>query len=150
MNEEYKKLKLIDLCARLLYDVMVDYEGHIYILNEIDPACKDIDYITVRIQDVERLMCAKSVMIENIKPFLRSMSSMTEEEKEELKTLFDAEEITSDSICYLEGGTLEEYLSHISYSFCSKIIDWLNRHHFDYRGLIEKGLALEAPEGTYK
>jgi hypothetical protein len=28
--------------------------------------------------------------------------------------------------------------------------DWLNAHHFDYRGLIEKGLALEAPEGMYK
>jgi hypothetical protein len=28
-------------------------------------------------------------------------------------------------------------------------IDWLNKHHFDYRGLIEKGLALEAPEGMY-
>ena len=27
--------------------------------------------------------------------------------------------------------------------------DWLNKHHFDYRGLIEKGLALEAPEGMY-
>ena len=74
---------------------------------------------------------------------------MTEEEKEELKTLFDAEEVTSDSICYLEGGTLVEYLSRISYSFCSEIIDWLNAHRFDYRGLIEKGLALEAPEGMY-
>jgi hypothetical protein len=29
-------------------------------------------------------------------------------------------------------------------------MDWLNVHHFDYRGLIEKGLALEAPEGMYK
>lgn len=28
--------------------------------------------------------------------------------------------------------------------------DWLNRHNFDYRGLIEKGLAIEAPEGMYK
>jgi hypothetical protein len=30
-----------------------------------------------------------------------------------------------------------------------KAFDWLNAHHFDYRGLIEKGLALEAPEGMY-
>jgi len=28
--------------------------------------------------------------------------------------------------------------------------DWYNAHHFDYRGLIEKGLAIEAPEGMYK
>ena len=32
----------------------------------------------------------------------------------------------------------------------AEAIDWLNAHHFDYRGLIEKGLALEAPEGMYK
>jgi hypothetical protein len=30
------------------------------------------------------------------------------------------------------------------------VLDWLNAHHFDYRGLIEKGLALEAPKGMYK
>jgi hypothetical protein len=30
-----------------------------------------------------------------------------------------------------------------------KLIDWLNAHHFDYRGLIDKGLAIEAPEGMY-
>ena len=29
-------------------------------------------------------------------------------------------------------------------------IDWLNAHHFDYRGLIEKGLALEMPKDMYK
>ena len=29
-------------------------------------------------------------------------------------------------------------------------IDWLNAHHFDFRGLIEKGLALEAPKGMYE
>ena len=32
----------------------------------------------------------------------------------------------------------------------SEYLDWLNKHHFDYRGLIEKGLALNAPEGMYK
>ena len=32
----------------------------------------------------------------------------------------------------------------------NNLYDWLNAHHFDYRGLIEKGLALEAPEGMYK
>ena len=34
--------------------------------------------------------------------------------------------------------------------YIRKISDWLNAHHLDYRGLIEKGLALEAPEGIYK
>ena len=34
----------------------------------------------------------------------------------------------------------------VSYSFCSEIINWLNAHHFDYRGLIPKGLAIEVTE----
>ena len=67
-----------------------------------------------------------------LKPYLRPMLSMTEEEKEEYNktenlSLFD----------------LHHYPT-------IKSFDWLNAHHFDYRGLIEKGLALEAPEGMYK
>jgi hypothetical protein len=127
MIQEDKHLLLVDLCARLPYNIMVDYENHIYVLNEIDPACKDIDYITVRIQDIERLMSAKNIMIENIKPYLRPMSSMTEEEKKELWELLKKLGMASDI----------------------KRLDWLNAHHFDYRGLIEKGLALEAPKGMY-
>lgn len=64
---------------------------------------------------------------EKFKPYLRPMSSMTEKEAKDIN--------------------LTEYLKG---SFYVGIIDWLNEHHFDYRGLIEKGLALEAPEGMYK
>ena len=61
--------------------------------------------------------------IESIKPYLRPLSSMTKEEKAYYFAI-DEEPV--------------------------KCIDWLNEHHFDYRGLIEKGLALEAPEDMYK
>lgn len=44
---------------------------------------------------------------------------------------------------------LHEVKGKITYD-ASKLIDWLNAHHFDYRGLNEKSLALEAPEGMYK
>jgi hypothetical protein len=57
------------------------------------------------------------------------MSSMTEEEG------LIAEEMGCET-------TLEDW-QKVNY------IDWLNAHHFDYRGLIEKGLAIEAPEGMY-
>ena len=40
--------------------------------------------------------------------------------------------------------------SGIDPEFCGEYVDWLTAHHFDYRGLIEKGLALEAPEDMYK
>ena len=61
------------------------------------------------------------------------MSSMTEEEKKDYDLL-------RSHIC-------DEYNR---YCFDTvKSIDWLNSHHFDYRGLIEKGLAIEAPSDMY-
>ncbi len=63
------------------------------------------------------------VDIKNIKPYLRPMKSMTDKEYEECHTIEDR--------------------AHL-------LIDWFNAHHFDYRHLIEKGLALEAQEGMYK
>lgn len=135
-----KQLVLTDFCARLPYGVIGKYswKGRKPYNRELTGTLYD-----------ELKSSWNSTGDSEFFPYLRSMSSMSKEEKKELKNLFDAEEVTSDSICYLEGGTLVEYLSHISYSFCSMIIDWLNKHHFDYRGLIPKGLALEAPEGMY-
>lgn len=63
------------------------------------------------------------------KPYLFPMSSMTKEQKLELATIKT----------YASLNKNKEYL----------LFDWLNAHHFDYRGLIEKGLAIEAPEGMY-
>ena len=68
--------------------------------------------------------------LSEVKPYLRPMSSMTEEEKAEYHSL-------CDSYYGIYFDTVDS-------------IDWLNAHHFDYRGLIEKGLAIEAPEGMYK
>ena len=75
------------------------------------------------------------------------MSSMTEEEKKELLQISnfdsDVDDICYDSICYIERTSID--ITDIA-----NFISWLNVHHFDYRGLIEKGLALEAPNGMYK
>lgn len=72
---------------------------------------------------ISNLMNAAEDLV--IKPYLRPMSSMTGEE-----------EIYYNTVHY----TLNFY----------KKEDWLNEKLFDYRGLIEKGLALEAPEDMYK
>ena len=125
MTQEEKDLLLKYLCAALPYDVIVDCENYIYILNEIDPACKDIGYITVRIQDVERLMCAKNVMIEYIKPYLRPMDSMTNSEK-------------------LEFQHIQRYNVFYSRNWLHYTeVEWLLKNHFDFMGLIPKGLAIE-------
>ena len=67
----------------------------------------------------------------SIKPYLRPMSSMTKEEEVE---------------CYFETDTKTGQRMFVK---ATDLIDYFNKHHFDYRGLIEKGLALEAPEGMY-
>ena len=67
-----------------------------------------------------------------IKPYLRLMSSMTEEEKKEYYDLLSR----YDASCFIS-------------KIGSRLFDWLNSHHFDYRGLIQMGLALEASEGMY-
>lgn len=73
------------------------------------------------------------VAVDNCLLFLRPMSSMTEEEK----LLFHQNTLT-----------FNEKTGHSELTI--KSVDWLNKHHFDYRGLIPMGIALEAPEDMYK
>ena len=135
MKQEDKELLLKDLCARLPYGVKVENTSF------SEP---QIHTLFGRISDDEFLMLEtyKSVggedyrrvtddvhytgYLESIKPYLRPLSSMTEEEKKESGELYKK-----------NTGMWDD-------------LDWLNAHHFDYRGLIEKGLALEAPEDMYK
>lgn len=78
----------------------------------------------------------------SVKPYLRPLSSMTEEEKKERKYFITKFEYDD----YWHPG---EYADYVGVDELDDYIDWLNVHRFDYRGLIEKGLALEAPENMY-
>ena len=113
MTEQNKQLLLKDLCARLPYGVIIYSLG-------IPHEQELIGYIP----DIENY---------NIKPYLRPMFSMTEEEKEEYRN--ECNKVLS--MPFKINGPYP-------------ITDWLNAHHFDYRGLIPMGLALEAPKGMYK
>ena len=86
-------------------------------------------------------------IISEFMPYLRTMSSMTVVEQKDLRRLTDAISIYDDGLEFESHDGCNDY---IGYCFCSKIVDWLNAHHFDYCGLIPMGLALEAPEGMYK
>ena len=112
MTPEQKNLLLKELCARLPYHVIVEYKG----------------------ANVDLTQYARSVKLESCKPYLRPMSSMTEDEKLDYIALGDIKRYTNPQYAYL----------------ISEQLDYLNAHHFDYRGLIEKGLALEAPKDMYK
>lgn len=140
MTQEAKQLLLKDLCARLPYGVKVLY-WH--------PKSGGAERRIGELVNVDlRLNCAQllfrineyyfeSDSVDTSKSYLRPMSSMSEEEVKEFAAL--------ESIDVL-GGDVKITCVELSID----AIDWLNAHHFDYRGLIEKGLALEAPEGMYK
>ncbi len=72
-----------------------------------------------------------NIIVRECKPYLRPMSSMTEEEKKKVYYFVESHKFGN---CSRSGA----------------ISDYLNSIHIDYRNLIEKGLALEAPEGMYK
>ena len=135
MTKEEKNLLLKDLCARLPYGVFVE-DGR----NKLDdgPVIYTANY---------------HPYINDCKPYLRPMSSMTEEEKWDFGRIFN-------SFSYLKLELLENGLSFheiyditgrcdITWNELNTAIDWLNAHHFDYHGLIQIGLALPAPEGMY-
>lgn len=79
------------------------------------------------------------------KPYLRPISSMTEEEKEELRDTYDW--IYSEYPWDDEDEDPDDVGCHPEPS--AETYDWYNRKMFDYRGLIPLGLALEAPECMY-
>ena len=138
MTEQEKQLFVNALCGYLPY-------GFKYQVQYGDTSVRDVKKF---ILDGEYSLF-DTWMIQEIKPYLRPMSSMTDEEKIELKEYLDAYEVDCNGFGYIEGGTLEDYVSRTPYNLCNYVIDWLNAHHFDYRGLIEIGLALESPEGMY-
>jgi len=131
MEENLKQLLLKYLCMSLPYKVIIEYNND---------SC-----VETREMGLGSL---HDFMVDNaeIKPYLLPMSSMTEEHKEQLKTLYDAENVTNESICFLEGGTLEEYEAEIPFVFCYCVIEWLLKNHFDFMGLIPKDLAIEVTE----
>ena len=146
MTQEDKELLLKDLCARLPYGVMIQIPELFY------PQRKVIEKL-VTIDDLWYFNDS-GIYIENVKPYLRPMSSMTEEEMKELKTLCSIYIPTDSPIIGFEEYGIVVFTHHLTnntYSFKLNIsvIDWLNKKMFDYRGLIEKDLAIEATKGMY-
>ena len=136
MTSEERQLLLKDLCARLPYgntEIKVteptnDIMGEVFVGRHI---CSTID--------IEDFILGKYI----IRPYLRQMNSMTEEERNEWISLMKKE--YREQYPYSAVDT-----SYYEYFPTIKSFDYLNSHHFDYRGLLEKGLALIAPEEMYK
>ena len=132
MTQEEKDLIIKDLCARLPYGVQMNHIAD----NEVSPVTLlgiDEDYIILKGKGGYSY-----VTVEHYKPYLFPLSSMTEEQKKEFHgdvSILNAFIDGSISLYENEELTPEDII---------EIFDFLNRNHFDYRGLIEKGLALDA------
>ena len=112
MTQEDKELLLKDLCARLPYGVKVQMA---------DGAIEELLNI-----NVNTFICNGLKGLPQ--PYLFPLSSMTEEQKEEMSSF--------DPFQTAETKTLGQWAFHL--------VDFYNKHHFDYRGLIPKGLAIDA------
>ena len=121
-----KEQLIRDLCARLPYGVKVLYDNKVFSIDYVSSIHEEIkldtrDNYTINVSDV--------------KPYLFPLSSMTEEQKMFLKQ-------QNWCIAISTSGTIETTVEGI---------DWLNKNHFDFRGLIEKSLALDATNlGVYE
>ena len=120
MTQEEKDLLLKDLCARLPYGVKINVNGEEDTLLELGV---DTGWVNA------------SYDIKEVRSYLRPMSSMTEEEQVELGRL-----IGTASYNMLKGN-----MSHLD-----ALLVHIYKNHIDVFGLINQGLALEAPEGMYK
>lgn len=144
MAQEEKQILLKDLCARLPYGIICN-------VAKIDNPW--IGNVTL---DTKWLGRVTSCFYE-IKPYLRPLSSMTEEERGELRKILclnfapkDCPQFEPDfSVRTFYSCNEQEQDEYYDMETMLSYFKFLNSHHFDYRGLIGMGLALEAPEGMY-
>ena len=122
MNEQYKELLFIDLCGRIPYKVR---------MFEIEPINDIQSNLTLlSITNKASVICITpsggviGSSIDAFKPYLFPLSSMTEEQEEEYNDL--------------NGYELG------CFPHTEEALDYLIKNHFDYRGLIPKGLAIDA------
>ena len=126
MTQEEEDLILKDLCARLPYEVKVQYEDGIFTIDYISGM-----YEEIKLNTPDRY----TINISKVEPYLFPLSSMTEEQKKEYYNLCFEEE--------RKEWEFGEWITRVYYHNTTESIDWLNENHFDYRGLILKGLAID-------
>ena len=140
MTQEDKELLLKDLCARLPYRVKASYYG----AEEERETWDEIEGVTL---DGYVDIGQYSLPIECIKPYLFPLSSITEEMLEELNANgFFKYRDTIVNVSHIESknGISKEIYTYIDIESISFLTEYFHSHHIDYRGLIEKGLAIDA------
>ena len=140
MTQENRELLLKDLCTRLPYNVICQvefkengkYNSKVMLLSGI---FTDEAYFTTK---------GGSIYSNEYKPYLFPMSSMTEKEFTKLKEYSGLKYDQLDLVSFQNGTykCLDFYLSKVPSGAVSRVFDWLNKYHFDYRDLIQLDLAI--------
>ena len=145
MEQKDKELLLKDLCARLPYGVRVK---ELEPIKELELYLTSIYHDTVQVETMTGGIMACS--IEAIKPYLRPISSLTPEECNKLFEILDIREDDGDWLKINDINILRLFTENgKDFYEIADAIDYLYSIHVDFRDMIEKGLALEAPEGMY-
>lgn len=139
MTQENKELLLKDLCARLPYKVKIS-------IPELFTNKKQVETLNEIFKRKDSLYCVNDsgILIEYVKPYLFPLSSMTEEQCNKFYCGFVENETDYNDFkkYYFDGCLWNKVLTSIN--DCGDIIDWFNKNHFDYRGLIPMELAIDA------
>ena len=123
MTQEQKELLLKDLSSRFPYGVKIHAK---YIDTDTNTEVEKVGVLSMIDNDMvvaftcDDTNCYNYVTIHEVKPYLFPLSSMTEEQKEDM------------------------IKSSVGIGSDKNVFDWFNKNHFDYRRLIEKGLAIDA------
>ena len=130
MKQEDKELLLKDLCARLPYHLILHFDEKVQ---------EDDEYLYGFRENGGKFLINDAYYIEEVKPYLRSVDTITKEEETTLpkrwrKLLYEINEKPDDM--------LNKFLG-INHYNASDLLDWMNSHYIDYRNLIDKDLALE-------
>ena len=126
MTQNEKDLLLKDLCARLPYNIKV-YDNN----GNFNTSYVNLLHINGKVSEafVGNGMQCRTAPIDEIRPYLFPLSSMTEEQKREFDISMDM-------------GYAAAYNAEINCA--NRMIDFFNKYHLDYRGLIPMELAIDA------
>ena len=127
LNNQEKELLLKDLCSRLPYKVKIQC-----INSDNETVIEEL--FTIGIE--EDTFDCNLIEYVAVKPYLLPLSSMTEEQLYNNPVGF-SQMLTIKADRDWENITINRRDYY-------KLVDWFNKNHFDYRGLIEKGLAIDA------
>ena len=152
MTQEQKDILLKDLCARLPYGVKIALKNngayhHENIAKKGDVTIDILkgfngNYFSIRhTNPLDWDWYDDDIDIEDIKPYLFPLSSMTEEQYNEMQTI-------SGKDCMEHMEIEKEWRNNSPFTHLSlyqhRVIEFFHKYHFDYRGLIPMGLAIDA------